>query len=178
MKTIRVKDKEFGLFISASEIDEAIGRIADKLNGEARGKEPVFLVVLNGAFMFAADLFKKLEFPCEVSFIKLASYQGTKSTSTVRELIGLPGRLEGRFVVIVEDIIDSGITIRHLMKMLHRQKVAGIRIASLLFKPDSFVCDYEIDYIGMKIPKEFIVGYGLDYDGHGRNYADIYKIIE
>lgn len=178
MKKIRVKDKEFSIFISGKEIDEAISRIASKLNTSMHDRDPVFLVILNGAFMFASDLFRRLDFPCEISFIKLASYAGTRSTSMVRELIGLNTDLNGRTVIIVEDIIDTGQTISYMIPMLKKLGAREVRVVTLLFKPDTFSADFEIDHIGMKIPKEFIVGYGLDYDQHGRNYPDIYKIIE
>jgi len=178
MNRIRVKDKEFDVFIPSETIDQAISRIAMSLNEEMKGQEPVFLVVLNGAFMFAADLFKKLDMPCEISFVKLASYAGTTTSSSVKELIGLNNSLKGRQVVIVEDIIDTGITMEHLIGKLVSLGVADIRIAALFFKPQAFRRDFRIDYIGLEIPNDFIVGYGLDYDGYGRNYGDIYKIVE
>jgi hypoxanthine phosphoribosyltransferase len=178
MKRIRVKDKDFEVFIPEEKIEEAISRIAGSINEEMIGQDPVFLVVLNGAFMFAADLFKKLNMPCEISFVKLASYSGTSTSATVRELIGLNSSLKGRQVVIVEDIIDTGITMDHLIGKLVALGVADIRIAALFFKPQAFRRDFRIDYIGLEIPNDFIVGYGLDYDGYGRNYAEIYKITE
>lgn len=178
MKKIRVKDKEFEVFIPAEMIDEAVGRIARQINQDFHHQNPVFLVILNGAFMFAADLFKKLDMACEVSFVKLASYSGTSSSFSVKELIGLNNILKGRQVVIVEDIIDTGITMDYLIGKLNDLGVSELRIASLFFKPEAFRKDFRIDYIGMHIPNDFIVGYGLDYDGYGRNYGDVYKIIE
>ena len=178
MKKIRVKDKEFEVFIPAGAIDDAVSNIARRINADFKDQDPVFLVILNGAFMFAADLFKKLDMPCEISFVKLASYSGTQTSSRVKELIGLNEFLRGRQVVIVEDIIDTGITMEYLIGKLNDLGVAELRIACLFFKPDAFCKDFTIDYIGMDIPNDFIVGYGLDYDGYGRNYADIYKIIE
>jgi len=178
MYTITVKDKIFSPFITASEIDQAISKIAVAMNEDLAGKNPLFLIVLNGAFMFAADLVKKLNFPCELSFIKLASYSGTKSSEKVRELIGLNEDLIGRTVVVIEDIIDTGITLGDLMETVKSKNAVEVKLAALLFKPKAFQKSYPIDYVGLEIPNDFIVGYGLDYDGFGRNYPDIYKIVE
>ena len=177
MKTIVVKDKEFKLSIKADEINDAVERIALQLNRDLKGKKPIFLVVLNGAFIFAADLYRKIEIESEISFVKLASYSGTESTSDVKELIGLNEKLRGRTVVILEDIIDTGITMHYLINKLIYLGVAEVKLAALLFKPSAFREDFRIDYLGMEVPNDFIVGYGLDYDGYGRNYADIYKIV-
>jgi hypoxanthine phosphoribosyltransferase len=177
MKTIKVKDKEFRLSISAEVINEAVERIAFQLNRDLIGKKPVFLVVLNGAFIFAADLYRKIEIESEISFVKLASYSGTESTSEVKKLIGINEKLKGRTVVILEDIIDTGTTMHYLVNKLRYLGVAEVLLAALLFKPSAFREDFRIDYLGMEIPNDFIVGYGLDYDGFGRNYADIYKIV-
>jgi hypoxanthine phosphoribosyltransferase len=178
MKSIKVHDKEFTRFIHAEQIDEAVTRIAERINNDLNGKDPLFLVILNGAFIFAADLLKKITIPCQVSFVKLSSYIGTSTTSAVRELIGLDEVLSGKTVVIVEDIIDTGITMGVTIEKLKKLEASDVRIATLLFKPDAFRMNYEIDYIGIKIPNGFIVGYGLDYDQKGRNYPDIYKIID
>jgi hypoxanthine phosphoribosyltransferase len=178
MKTIKVHNKEFSKFIDASQIEKAVETIANQINTDLAGKNPLFLVVLNGAFMFAADLLKKITIPCQISFVKLSSYIGTSTTSVVRELIGLDEVLTGRAVVIIEDIIDTGITMGVTIEKLKKLEASEVRVATLLFKPDAFRMNYEIDYIGMEIPNDFIVGYGLDYDAHGRNYPDIYKIIE
>ncbi len=178
MKSIIVHDKEFVKYIDAPKIDEAVSNIALRINTELAGKNPLFLVVLNGAFMFAADLLKKITIPCRVSFVKLSSYIGTSTTSAVRELIGLDEVLSGKTVVIVEDIIDTGITMGVTIDKLKKLEAAEVYIATLLFKPDAFRMNYEINYIGIEIPNDFIVGYGLDYDQSGRNYPDIYKIIE
>ncbi len=178
MKTIKVHDKQFSIFIGSEEIDKSVSQIAEKINNDLKGKNPLFLVVLNGAFIFASDLLKKVNIPCEISFVKLSSYIGTKTTSVVRELIGLDEVLTGRTVVIIEDIIDTGITMGVTTEKLKKLEASEVYIATLLFKPDAFRMNYDIDYIGMKIPNDFIVGYGLDYDGHGRNFPDIYKIIE
>jgi hypoxanthine phosphoribosyltransferase len=178
MKTIQVRDKTFSLFIQTDEINAAVEQIAAQVNREMKGKNPLFLVILNGAFIFASDLLKKISIPCEVSFVKLSSYIGTKSTSVVRELIGLDQVPEDRTVVILEDIIDTGITMGVTTEKLKKLGANEVRIATLLFKPDAFKMNFEIDYIGIKIPNDFIVGYGLDYDGYGRNYPEIYKIVE
>lgn len=177
MNTIKVKDKEFKLSISAEQIAEAVERLAADINRDLKDKNPLFLVVLNGAFIFAADLYRKITIESEISFVKLASYSGTSSTSDVKELIGLNERLRGRTVVILEDIIDTGTTMQYLINKLLYLGVADVKLAALLFKPNAFRESFRIDYLGLEIPNEFIVGYGLDYDGFGRNYADIYKII-
>ncbi|MCK4638435.1 MAG: hypoxanthine phosphoribosyltransferase [Bacteroidales bacterium] len=177
MKTIKVRDKEFSISITAEEIQKIVSKIAKKINNDLLGKVPLFIVVLNGAFIFAADLFKKINIDCEVTFVKLSSYVGTQTTSTVRELIGLDKAIKGRSVVIIEDIIDTGITMEYTIQKLKHFEAADVRIATLLFKPDAFQKDFKIDYLGMEIPNDFIVGYGLDYDGFARNYPDIYKIV-
>ena len=178
MKTIQVRDKTFSLFIKADEINAAVEKIAAQINLEMKDQNPLFLVILNGAFIFASDLLKKINIPCEVSFVKLSSYIGTKSTSVVRELIGLDQVPEDRTVVILEDIIDTGITMGVTTEKLKKLGAKEVRIATLLFKPEAFKMNFEIDYIGIKIPNDFIVGYGLDYNGYGRNYPEIYKIVE
>jgi len=177
-KVINVKDKKFSLFIKFEEIETAITKVAEGINNDFKDQTPLFLVILNGAFMFAADLFKKIEIDCEVSFVKLASYSGTQTTSRVKELIGLSEDIKGRSIVIIEDIVDTGITMESMIDQLREKEAKDVKIATLLFKPDAFIKEYKIDYIGMKIPNDFIVGYGLDYDGHGRNFRDIYKIVE
>ncbi len=178
MQNIKIHDKIFEPFIPFEEIDAAIGRMAAKINRDLADETPLFLVILNGSFMFAADLFKKVNMNCEITFIKLASYSGTQSTENVKELIGFDESYKDRHVVIVEDIIDSGITLEQVLNNLKKQEAASVRIATLLFKPAAFKKDYPIDYIGLEIPNDFIVGYGLDYNKQGRNYKDIYKIIE
>ena len=169
MKTVKVLDKEFGLYIPQEKIEANIQAVADQINRDMNGMNPLFLVVLNGAFMFASELFKRLTIPCEITFVKLTSYSGTKSTNVIRELIGLDHSIEGRHVVIVEDIVDTGHTMKYTIKKLKDLKAADVRIASLFFKPENFQYDYPINYIGMEIGNDFIVGYGLDYDQQGRN---------
>ncbi len=178
MSTIKVKDKEFRISIPAPEIDAAIQRIADRINRDYEGKTPLFLAILNGSFMFASDLLKKITIPCEITFIKLSSYSGTSTTNKVKQLIGLNEDIRSRHVVVLEDIVDTGITVEQIIIELEKHEPADVKIACFCHKPDAFVKSFKIDYIGMSIPNEFIVGYGLDYDGFGRNLADIYTIVK
>ena len=177
MKTVKIKDKEFAINIPSGEIQEFVQHVADQINHDLCNDNPLFVIILNGSFMFAGDLFKKVNFPCEISFIKLSSYVGTESTSEVKTLIGINENIKGRKIVIVEDIIDTGITIDHLLNQFKKIGPSEIKIATLLFKPNAFQKNFKIDYIGKKIPNDFIIGYGLDYDGYGRNLPDIYKIV-
>ena len=178
MENIKVLDKEFTPYISQVEIESAILRIANQINKDMHDKNPLFLVMLNGAFMFASELLKNIKTDCETSFVKYSTYSGTKSCCEAKELIGLNNNLEGRNIIIVEDIIDSGFTMDCLIKKLNSMNVASVKIATMLFKPEAFKFDYKIDYIGMNIGNEFIVGYGLDYNEHGRNYPSIYQVVE
>ena len=177
MSTIKVKEKPFVISIPEAEILTAVQRVADAINHDLEGKEPLFLSVLNGAFMFTADLMKRITIPCEVSFIKLSSYEGTSSTGQVRQLMGLNQCIKGRTVVIVEDIVDTGLTKQKLLELLQAQEPAEVHIATLLLKPDKLKVPLHIEYAAMQIPNDFIVGYGLDYDGFGRNYKDIYTVV-
>lgn len=176
--TIKVHDKVFKKSIPFEEIDSRIQAMADRLNKDLKGKNPLFLSVLNGAFMFSSELFKKLEFSCEISFVKLASYSGTTSTETVRQLIGFDEDIKGRTVVIIEDIVDTGLTMERILEQLRQMKAADVKIATLLMKPEAFRGSYKVDYVGIEISNDFIVGFGLDYNKHGRNYKDIYKVID
>ena len=178
MKTVQVKDRQFSLYISENKIKEQVKKIAGQINTDLNGKNPLLLVILNGAFVFAADLLRDVTIPCEVSFIRLASYEGTSSTGEVKQLIGLNEDIEGRTVVIVEDIIDSGLTMQELLLMLTKKNPKEIRIASLFVKPNNLKVDLNIHYRCFDIENDFIVGYGLDYDQQGRNLPDIYKVIE
>lgn len=177
MSTIKIKEKQFAISIPEAEILTAVQRVADAINHDLEGKEPLFLSVLNGAFMFTADLMKRITIPCEVSFIKLSSYEGTSSTGQVRQLMGLNQCIKGRTVVIVEDIVDTGLTMQKLLELLQAQEPAEVHIATLLLKPDKLKVPLHIEYAAMQIPNDFIVGYGLDYDGFGRNYKDIYTVV-
>lgn len=178
MAQITVLDKTFESYISYNQIEEAVQKIANQMEKELADKNPLFLVILNGAFMFASDLFKNLNFPAEISFIKFASYSGTKSTGEVKQLIGINEKLEGRVVVLIEDIVDSGISMEKILEYLETENISELKIATLLFKPAAYKKDFKIDYIGFEIPNEFIVGYGLDYNGQARNFKDIYKIVQ
>lgn len=150
--------------------------MAQQINTDLKNEMPLFVAVLNGSFMFAADLMKQIEIPCEISFVKMASYHGTESTGKVNELIGLNQNIEGRTVVVIEDIVDTGNTIEKLTSMLKDKKVKSFKIATALFKPSVYKKDIKIDYVGIEIPNDFVVGYGLDYDGLGRNLKDILVI--
>jgi len=178
MATIKVKDKDFEISIDANTIDAAVKRMAIEINRDYEGKHPLFLAILNGSFVFAADLIRKITIPCEISFVKLASYSGTASTEDVKELIGLNEEITGRHLVIVEDIVDTGITLEKLLKDIEKFEPASVRLACLTFKEKAFKKSFRIDYLGITIPNEFVVGYGLDYDGYGRNLPDIYKIVK
>lgn len=178
MQTIKVKDKTFSLFIPEENILKAVKRIANQINKDYEGKEPVFLAVLNGSFIFAADLLKEINLACEISFVKLASYQGVNTTGKIREVIGLNIDLTDRPVIIVEDIIDTGLTMAHMLEVLQQQNPASIDICTLLLKPGKLQVDLDIKYCCMEIPNDFIVGYGLDYDGYGRNTRDIYTLVK
>jgi hypoxanthine phosphoribosyltransferase len=177
-KKVKVLDKHFDLFISSSKIQEIVGNLAKKLNNDLKGKDVIFLGILNGSFMFASDLYKQIELPSQISFLKLASYQGTSTSGNVKRLIGINEDLLGKTVVVLEDIVDSGITIENIIKQLKGYEPSEVKIATLLFKPAALTVKIKLDYIGLEIPNDFIIGYGLDYNGFGRNLADIYKITE
>ena len=176
-KTIKVKDKTFTVSISERALKRQIKRIAEKINRDYEGREPVFLAVLNGSFIFAADLLREIDMPCEISFVKLASYEGTSSTGSIREVIGLNVDITGRPVIILEDIVDTGLTMAHMLDTLKKQNPESINICTLLLKPDKLQVKLDIRYVCMQIPDDFVVGYGLDYDGFGRNTKDIYTIV-
>ncbi|MCD8285288.1 MAG: hypoxanthine phosphoribosyltransferase [Prevotellaceae bacterium] len=176
--TVIVKDKKFTVSVPASRIRQEVSRIADELNRDYAGRTPLFLAVLNGSFVFAADLLRLVSVPCQVSFVKLGSYEGLESGGEVRQLIGLGESVEGRDVVVVEDIVDTGLTMSRLLESLRAMKPASLSVCTLLLKPDKLLSDIDIRYCALRIPDNFVVGYGLDYDGFGRNYADIYSIIK
>ena len=175
--TIQVSDKKFGLFIQKKKIQYAILQIAKQINRDYIHQKPLFICVLNGAFMFAADLLKKVTIPCEIAFIRLASYEGIETHGRVKEVHGLLENIENRDVIVIEDIVDKGYTIQFLKNHISFSQVRSIRIATLLFKPSAFLFADQPDYIGIQIPNQFVVGYGLDYNGEGRNLQDIYQII-
>ncbi|PID93177.1 MAG: hypoxanthine phosphoribosyltransferase [Bacteroidetes bacterium] len=178
MDIVQVHDKSFELFIPASRIQKEVTRIAVQMNRDLAEKDPIFLGILNGSFMFASDLYKQLDFPCQISFLKLASYSGTKSTGSVKQLIGINRDLKDRVVVVLEDIVDTGITLETILRQLRGYEPAEIRIATFLHKPEARVKELKLDYVGMEIPDVFVLGYGLDYDGYGRNYKEIYQLLE
>ena len=175
---IHLHDKTFEPFISSDEIDFAIANMAKLMDDDFFDDVPVFIGVLNGAFMVLSDLMKKYRGMCEVSFVKMASYEGTQSTNEVKQLIGLNQDLEGRTVIIVEDIVDTGNTVEILKDLFKEKKVKHLKIATLFFKPEAYKKDIKIDYVGIRIPNKFIVGYGLDYDGLGRNLPDVYQLAQ
>ena len=177
MPKIRVHDKEFIPFLSAAEIDIQVQRVADEINKDYAGKRPLFVAILNGAFIFASDLLKKVNVEAEICFIKLASYKGVKSTGKVITAIGLDAELYGRDVIIVEDIVDTGKTLSQFLPQLEHHHPASLKVASLLHKPDACVHPIKIDYLGFTIPDKFVLGYGLDYDGLGRNTKEIYQLV-
>lgn len=176
MKSVTIKDKEFDLFISEKQIIEAIEKVAQQINKDLEGTDPLFICVLNGSFMFAGELMKRVNIPSEISFVRMASYQGTKSTGKLKEIYGLEEEIEGRTLVIIEDIVDTGHTMALILDQLACNNPKEIKVATLLFKPDALKTDVQLDYVALEIPNDFIVGFGLDYDGYGRNLADIYKI--
>ena len=173
---IQLHDKFFVPFIAAADIDAVLARMAKQAEDDLKGEVPVFIGVLNGAFMVMSDFVKHYTQPCEISFVKMASYEGTSSTGAIKQLIGLNQDLEGRSVVIIEDIVDTGHTIEALVQLFEAQKVKQLKIATLFFKPEAYTKTIPLNYIGFEIPNKFIVGYGLDYDGLGRNLPEIYQL--
>ena len=175
---ITVHGKEFELFLENETIAKRIRLMAIQLNVDYEDKNPVFVAVLNGSFLFMADLMKEVELPCETEFIKVASYHGASSSGAVKDALGMPANLKGRHVVIVEDIIDTGLTMRYILSKIYEQEPASVAVCTLLFKPAALQEKIEeLDYIGFEIPNEFVVGYGLDYDGLGRNLNHIYRAV-
>jgi len=175
---IKVHDKHFEPFIPENEILKEVSRIAEEMNRDLANKDPIFLGILNGAFMFASDLYKQLTFPCQITFLKLASYSGTHSTGTVKQLIGINRDLKDRVVVVLEDIVDTGVTLETIIRQLSGYQPADIKVATFLHKPDATIRKVNLDYVGMEIPNDFILGYGLDYDGYGRNFKEIYRLVD
>ena len=178
MDKVKILDKEFKLFISEKQIQEAVEGIARRMNKELKGQKIFLIGILNGCFIFAADLVKHLDLDCRITFLKLASYQGTSSTGKVKRLIGLDEDIKDQVVVVLEDIVDTGITLDFIQKQLRGYEPAEIKLATLLYKPEACRQDISLDYVGIEIPNDFVVGYGLDYNGHGRNLRQIYTVIE
>lgn len=173
---IKLHDKQFKPFIDSSRIQEAILALANKINQDYKDKQPLFIGVLNGSFLFVADLVREFNGNCDVSFMKMASYEGTSTTGVVNELIGLNEDISGRHVIILEDIVDTGNTLENLFQELEKQNPESLEIATLLFKPKAYQKDIPVKYVAMEVGNEFLVGYGLDYDGLGRNLKDIFII--
>lgn len=178
MSIVQIKDKKFKPFISEEEIQKRVKAVAEKISHDMEGKNPLLLAVLNGSFMFAADLMRYITIPCEISFVKLASYEGTVSTGKVVEVMGLNEDISGRDIVIVEDIVDTGKTMERMLTTLGTRNPASLHICTLLLKPEKLKIPLDIEYAAMEIPNDFIVGYGLDYDQAGRYLKDIYTLVE
>lgn len=178
MNKITILDKSFNPYIDSQKIAKRVKEIADELNHDLKNKDVIFISILNGAFMFTTDLLKNINLNCIVSFVKLSSYNGDQTTGIVNELIGINEDLAAKTIVVVEDIIDTGNSLNYVLKKLKKIQPKEIKIVSLLFKPDAYQHDYTIDYIGFVIPNDFIVGYGLDYNGFGRNLNEIYTMVK
>ena len=178
MSIVKIKDKTFRTFIPEDQIAERVKAVAERINKDLADKNPLFLAVLNGSFIFAADLMRYITIPCEISFVKLASYQGTTSTGVIKEVIGLNEELAGRTVVILEDIVDTGFTIKRMIETLGTRGPESVHVCTLLLKPGKLQVPLNVEYVAMEIPNDFIVGYGLYYDQQGRNLRDIYTLVE
>ena len=177
MELIKVHDKEFKPYLSAEKISEEVKRVAAEINRDYAGRKPLFIAILNGSFMFASDLFKEINIEAEICFIKLASYKGTKSSGQVITAIGLDIDLVGRDIIVIEDIVDTGNTLTKFLPQIYHHNPASLKIAALLHKPDAMVHPIKIDYLGFSVPNKFLLGYGLDYDGLGRNIKEIYQLV-
>ena len=174
---VTIHDKSFRPYLPAASLDEAVSALAIRLSADYAGREPLFVVVLTGAFMFASDLLKRMTEPCEIVFIRVASYEGTDSTGVVQEVLGLRENIQGRHIIIVEDIVDTGTTMHHLLPTLLAKGPASVEIATLFYKPASLRHELDLRYVALEIPNDFVVGYGLDYDGLGRNLPDVYVAV-
>ncbi len=177
MEIREIRGREFELFIPNSQIRAVISDMADSMKRDLEGRDVIFMAILNGAFMFAAELIKHIPPNCQITFLKLASYAGTSSTGTVKRLIGINEDIHHKTVVILEDIVDTGITLEHIIRQLKGYEPDQIRVATLLHKPDAYLKDIKLDYVGLEIPNDFVVGFGLDYEGFGRNLPDIYRVV-
>jgi hypoxanthine phosphoribosyltransferase len=178
MKEILILDKRFREYLTERAIQKRIEELAQQMNADLTDKEVVFLGILNGAFLFAADLFRRINFPARISFVKLASYQGTSSSGSIKELIGWNEDIKNKTIVIVEDIVDTGNTLERIVDELVIRKATEVKVAAMLFKPAAYTKNIHLDYIGFEIPNDFVVGYGLDYDGFGRNLTSVYSLIQ
>lgn len=178
MDSIKIHDKKFRISYPEAEILKHVQAVADRINKDMKDKNPLFLAVLNGSFVFAADLMRLITIPCEISFVKLASYQGTMSTGKIKEVIGINEDISGRTVIILEDIVESGLTMKRMIDSLGTRNPESVHICTLLLKPEKLKVNLNIEYAAMEIPNDFIVGYGLDYNQQGRNLRDIYTLVE
>ena len=178
MKEVTLYDKKFRELISENDIKERIQKLGADISSDLEGKDVVFLGILNGAFLFAADLFRCISLQAKISFVKLASYEGTKSSGSIKELIGWNEDIRSKTIVIIEDIVDTGNTLERIIDELVIRKVSEVRIATLLFKPAAYTKEIPLDYVGFEIPDNFVVGYGLDYDGYGRNLSSVYSLVD
>ncbi len=178
MENIKVLDKEFSIYLSEEQILSQVKKVANEINKDLAGEEPIFMGILNGSFMFASDLYKDITLDSQITFLKLASYEGTTSTGKIKRLIGINEDIKNKTVVIIEDIVDTGDTLDSIIKQLRGYEPKEIKLVTLLFKPEAYTKDFPINYKCFDIPNDFILGYGLDYDGYGRNLRNIYKIIE
>lgn len=178
MSIVKIKDKTFETSITEQEIKQRVKAVADQISRDMAGKNPLLLAVLNGSFIFAADLMREISIPCEISFVKLASYQGTTSTGKIKEVIGINEDLANRTIIIVEDIVESGRTMTRMIESLGTRNPESVHICTLLLKPEKLEVDLDIEYVAFSIPNDFIVGYGLDYDQQGRQLKDIYTLKE
>ena len=178
MSKVKIKDKTFETSMTEAEIKQRVKELAQQISRDMEGRNPLFLAVLNGSFIFAADLMREMTIPCEISFVKLASYQGTTSTGKVHEVIGINENLTGRTVIIVEDIVESGQTMKRMIEQLGTRNPASVHICTLFFKPERLKEDLTLDYVAFTIPNDFILGYGLDYDQQGRGLKDLYTLVK
>lgn len=178
MKKVKIIDKWFEVSITSIEIQKAIINMATKMNNDFKGKEIVFVCILNGAFMFASDLLKEINLNCTITFLKLSSYEGTSSSGKIKKLIGINEDLKVKTVVVLEDIVDTGTTIENIVSQLKENNAKEIKVATLLFKPNAYKGNIKIDYAGLEMPNDFIIGYGLDYNGYGRNLKEIYTLTK
>ena len=177
MNSVKINDRSFRVSITETEIKNRIKSLAAEISADMEGKNPLFLAVLNGSFIFAADLMREMTIPCEISFVKLASYQGTTSTGKIQEVIGINENLTGRTVIIVEDIVESGQTMKRMIESLGTRNPASVHVCTLFFKPEKLKENLKLDYVAFEIPNDFILGYGLDYDQQGRGLKDLYTLV-
>lgn len=178
MENIKVLDKEFEIYLTEEKILTEVKRVADQINKDFEGEEPIFMGILNGSFMFASDLYKDITLDSQITFLKLASYEGTTSSGKIKRLIGINEDIKDKTVIVIEDIVDTGNTLDSIIKQLRGYEPKEIKLVTLLYKPDAYTKDFPIDYKCFDIPNDFILGYGLDYDGYARNLRNIYKIVE